>query len=203
MKSWPKPCDAASQLNLIEQAASICLLHLLLTMSEPNKKRFKLHTDTELEDKQQSLQNKNTLKNEKKAEKAFKLFLTESGADPNFYVFTEKELDSHLCKFWFAARTEKGNLYRVSSLENMRHSLNRALKRYGHEFDITKPQCTSFTKSIKAFRDACAELKQQGQGYMENMPEITTRGIKNNFSIKVKMLRFTLVTIFWIIIHFK
>ena len=98
-------------------------------MSQPNKKRFKLHTDDELKQKQLDLQNKNSLKNEKKAERAFMEYLHEVGeTDNNFYCFTEEQLDYHLSKFWFAARTEKGDYYRVSSLENMRHSLNRALK---------------------------------------------------------------------------
>ena len=57
----------------------------------------------------------------------------------------------------------------------MHHSLNRALKRYGHEFDITKKIFfTSFTISIKAFDDAVVELKKLGKGYVINTPEITT-----------------------------
>ena len=160
-------------------------------MGEPKKKRFKLLTDAELTDKQKQLQNKNSLKNEKKAEKAFKLYLEEVGEeDNNFYTYTEAHFDYHLAKFWFAARTEKGDFYRVNSLENLRHSLNRALKRFGHAYDITKPECISFTKSIKAFKDAISEFKKSGKGYVENTKEITPQGnqpLINKFTLKLAL----------------
>ena len=107
-------------------------------MSEPSRKRFKILTDEEMKEKQLSVQNINSIKNEKKAEKAFKEYLQQAGeVDINFYCYAEEKLDYHLSKFWFAARKKNEELYRVSSLENMRHSLNRALKRFGHNFDIT------------------------------------------------------------------
>ena len=146
-------------------------------MDEPANKRFKLISDAELHQKQYDLQNKNSLRNEKKAEKAFKEYLAAVGeADTNFYAYTEEELDTHFAKFWFAARTQKGDFYRVSSLENMQHSLNRAMKRFGHSIDVTRPECISFTKSIKAFKDACTELKRMGKGYVENYQAITQPG---------------------------
>ena len=151
-------------------------------MDTPPAKRFKILTDKELQEQQLSAQNLNTLKNEKKAERIFKEYLQEAGeTDLNFYLYTEEQLDSHLAKFWFAARKKNHELYRVSSLENIRHSLNRALKRSGHGFDITKKECTSFTKSIKAFEDVITLLKKQGKGYVENTPDVIPSGINNVF----------------------
>ena len=128
-------------------------------------------------EKQKDLQNKNSLKNEKKAERAFKLYLSEAGEeDTDFHSYSEEKLDYHLSKFWFAAHTQNGDYYHVSSLDNLRHSLNRSLKRFGHNYDITKSECISFTKSIKAFKDATAELKKQGKSYVENTKGIPPQG---------------------------
>ena len=150
--------------------------------SGPPAKRFAHFSEKELEEKALSVQKKNTLRNEEKAVRAFKEYLSEVEAPTDFFVFNEPELDSYLSKFWFCLRKKKktnhdnSDHYRVSSMYTMRHSLNRALKRYGHEFDITKKSCTSFTKSIKAFEDAIAELKKMGKGYVINYPEIPDSG---------------------------
>ena len=114
---------------------------------------------------------KNTIRNEEKAVRAFKAYLSEiSSKSDNFFTFTESELDQHLAKFWFSLQKQKKDtdsdeetFYRVSSMYTMWHSLNRALKRYGHNFDITRKECISFTKSIKAFKDVIAELKKNTQ----------------------------------------
>ena len=164
-------------------------------MDGPPTKRFAIYSNDELKQKAEAVQKKNTLKNEEKAERAFKAFLTESGVENNdFYTYTKSELDSHLAKFWFGARkapkkTKKtsfmskdteadidDNKYKVGSLYTMRHSLNRALKRYGHNFDITKKSSISFTKSIKAFEGAIAELKKEGKVFVENTPEVAQTG---------------------------
>ena len=99
-------------------------------MTEPQEKQFKLISYEEMLAKQHELQNKNSIKNEKKAEKACKEYLHAADEDNvDLFTYTEAELDRHLAKFWFAASTQKGEHYRVSSLDNIRHSINRALKR--------------------------------------------------------------------------
>ncbi|CAB4044441.1 threonine dehydratase biosynthetic, chloroplastic, partial [Paramuricea clavata] len=86
----------------------------------------------------------------------------------------EEKLDKHLAKFWFAAKTKDGHKYKVGSLQTIRYSLNRALKSFGHKFDITKRECTAFTSSIKAYEDASKELKQEGKGFTKNHEAINT-----------------------------
>lgn len=142
-------------------------------------KRFENISDEQLKQKQESLQNRNTIESEKKAERLFKEYLKEMGEEElNFYEFSESKLDKHLAKFWFAARTKNGQKYKMGSLETIRYSLNRALKRYGHKFDITKRECTAFTSSIKAYEDATTELKQEGKGFTKNYPAINPEGKK-------------------------
>ena len=58
----------------------------------------------------------------------------------------------------------------------MRYGLNRALKRFGHNYDITKKASISFTKSIDAYEDAQREQKAQGYGYVSSYKEIPLEG---------------------------
>ena len=137
------------------------------------QKRFGSLTLEEREAKQLKLKNKNTLKNEQKVAKAFKNYLEEQGCEnTDFCTFTEAELNCHLNTFWLNAKTVKNEPYSASSLEMICYGLNRSLKRYGHNFDITKKECTSFTKSIKAFEDAQKELLGIGKGCVKNYKEI-------------------------------
>ncbi len=147
--------------------------------------RFETNPDEDLKIRQESLQNNNTTKNEIKAEGIFKEYLIQIGEEDNFYEFSEEKLDKHLAKFWFAARTKDGHKYKVGSLQTIHYGLNRALKRFGHKFDITKRECTAFTSSIKAYEDATTELKQEGKGFTKNHEAINTAGkIKNKYYIK-------------------
>ena len=99
------------------------------------------------------------MKNENKAFNAFKSYLVETGVqDTNFFNFTESELDGHFKTFWFNARTKDGDHYSASSLDTIRYGLNRALKKFGHSYDITKRECSSFTESIIAFKSAQKKL---------------------------------------------
>ena len=129
----------------------------------------------EIANKQQKLQNRNTEKNEIKAVNAFKDFLKEKGVEnTDFFTYTEEELDRNLKMFWFSAHTKTTHQeYQASSLETLHYGLNRALKKYGHTFAITKAECTSFTSSIKAFKDVMKDLKQKGKGRVKNYKEIT------------------------------
>ncbi|CAB3989796.1 Hypothetical predicted protein [Paramuricea clavata] len=117
-----------------------------------------------------NLENKNTADNEKKESRTFiqTISCREIGEDLNFCEFSEEKLEKHLAKFWFAARTKNGQIYNIGSLETIRYSLNRVLKRYGHKFDITKRECTAFTASIKAYEDTTTELKQEGKGFTKS-----------------------------------
>ena len=105
--------------------------------------------------KEESIQNKNTITNENKSERIFKDYLTSLGLENmDFYTFTEEELDHYLRSFWFNIRTQKGEHYTSSLLEIICYGLNRALKRYGHNFDSTKRESIYFTRSITAHENA-------------------------------------------------
>ena len=61
-------------------------------------------------------------------------------------------------------------------METMHYELSRALKRYGHNFDITKRQGISFTSSIEAYEDAQTERKSLGHGHIQSYKEIPIDG---------------------------
>ena len=80
----------------------------------------------------------NTVKAEKKAERAFVNYLStlDDVDDMEFWLYDEDRLDKILSKFWFALKTANGNHYRVSSLKNIRYGLNRVLAKKNTNMDI-------------------------------------------------------------------
>jgi hypothetical protein len=71
------------------------------------------------------------------------------------------------------ARTVNGQAYKTSTLENIRHSLNRYLKSppFNKHFDIiTGPE---FLDANECMKTALKELKQNGQGSINHYPKIT------------------------------
>ena len=69
-------------------------------------------------------------------------------------------------------RKEKSTKVQV---ETIRHGLKRALQAYSHEFDTTDMKC--------AFCNAMKQLKKEGKGYVEHIPEIKPSG--NSFLIQL------------------
>ena len=127
--------------------------------------------------KGKEVQNKNTLNSEKKAVNIFKEYLGSLGLeDTDCFHYTEDELDHYLTTFWWNARTQKGAEYCASSMETICHSLNRALVNFGHNFDITHKNSSSFKKSIKSFEDSQKDRKKRGLGQVKNYKEIPAQG---------------------------
>ena len=91
----------------------------------PNKKHFAVISDQELALKKARLRNQNTFNAEKHADKAFKQFLQENGAKSvEYQLYTERELDKMLAKFWFGTRTEKNKYYQVNTLRSYCYGLS-------------------------------------------------------------------------------
>ena len=90
----------------------------------------------------------------------------------DFFTCTQPELDKYLSLFWFNACTQDGDFYSALSMETLRYGLNHTLKCYGHQFDITKRECTSFTDSITKLEDAQKILKKMGKGHVKNYKNI-------------------------------
>ena len=162
-------------------------------------------TDDDLEIKSKKCKNKNTIKAENKADKAFTNFLVAMGIEDDktdYWNYNKPTLDKYLAKFWFGARknkcedsqesefedpNSKDRLYKATSLRSFRYGLNRILKTHGHLYDITDKRTASYSKSQQAFIDAIKELKSEGKGDIESYPEITETG-KNSISNTVPVI---------------
>ena len=102
--------------------------------------RFKPLTEQELCMMQKVTLKENMLKADKKAEKAFVMYVStlEDINSLKYRLFDEAKLDKLLSQFWYSLKTSDGDHYRVSSMKNGA----------GAELDIT---CTiiPFSKSLK------------------------------------------------------
>ena len=74
----------------------------------------------------------------KKAARVFRAYLKETNLNETFEDLSSTELDELLGRFYLNARQVDGSFYKVSSLENFRHTLNRYLSGPPHnrDFDI-------------------------------------------------------------------
>ncbi len=93
----------------------------------------------------------------------------------NWIDFPTEKLDNLLVKFWFTVHTKKGEFLSLATLQNVKHALNRALKRAEKKLDITKD--TAFIKSQEAYKDAARELKSKGKAVVNHYLEIKPTGI--------------------------
>ena len=152
-------------------------------------------SDDQLEKRLKEGQNKNTVKSERKADKAFTRFLTANGAEGlEYWYFDEPELDNWLAKFWLCVRKDENDsdseeesqdtpqdpqktslMYSANTLRSFRYGLNRILRSKGHLYKITE-KGTSFIKSDEAFKLALQELKKEGKAEVHSYPEITDQG---------------------------
>ena len=140
-------------------------------------------TDDFVTKKHFELQNKDTKRAERAAEKAFNDYLVSIEAeDFEFWNFEVDFLDNLLCKFWFAVRqteideeTKKPKHYKVGSLKSLCYALNRVLKERGKKYDIIFDPL--FNGSQTAFADACKDLKAKGLGFVKPTDEILPNGM--------------------------
>ena len=148
-------------------------------------------TDEDLQHRSIGGKNINTIKCEKKADKAFWLFLKSNEcSDTEYWFFEEPELDNYLAKFWLCVRKEDTSdseesgeddpskcqqKYSANTLRNFRYVLNQILKSKGHLYNITE-KGTSFIKSNEAFKVAIKDLKSEGKAEVHSYPEIKEDG---------------------------
>ena len=145
----------------------------LLTASIPRpgtKRRFAAFSAADLELKRKNSVPASTKKANEKAGRVFNNYLTENAVDKQVHELDSGELASLLGKFYFEARTVNGDLYKCSSLENLRHSLNRYLKQFHPMIDIIKDP--EFRAANDDFKAAMSELKDLGRGQVDHYPPL-------------------------------
>ena len=154
-------------------------------MAEPEeikKPRFGCLSKQDIDKKRAGVIPKCTKKANESAARAFQSFLTEKGVNTKIEELEPEELAEHLGSYYFNARTVDGGLYKRSSLDNFRHSLNRYLRAppFNKSFDIIKDSV--FREANDNFKAASAELKQEGKGETEHYPCIEDSDLQKLYS---------------------
>jgi hypothetical protein len=144
-----------------------------MAAKNPLKTRFANHSEDEIKRKTMMLIPENTRRANEKAARSFRLYLSEKNLRTNFEDYEAVELNEVLQKFYFDARTVTGQYYKASSLENLRHSLNRYLKSPPHcRLDLDIISDSRFHKANEAYKSAIKELKANGYGKVDHHPRI-------------------------------
>ena len=96
--------------------------------------------------------------------------LSEKGKPEHFEEFSTENLDEALKRFYANARTEKGEMYKVSSFGQIRYGITRYLKDK-HQIDISGEEFQKSNKTFKAVKD----LMSRGKGKVDHRPSIAQR----------------------------
>ena len=147
-------------------------------------KRFKLSSADEIEEKKMLINSKETVQSNARAANVLRAYLKEVGQEENFEEFSNERLNEVLAHFYLDTRREDGEHYKATSLENLRHSLNRYLKSPPHnsKFDIIKDD--DFREANISFKAALAELKREGKGSVDHHPIIIETDLQKLYSSK-------------------
>ena len=79
------------------------------------------------------------------------------------------DLNQFLCKLYAAARTKKGQYYKLSSMNSIRFGLQRYFKEK-NKFDIVEDD--RFVEANTTFKNMLIKLKKAGKGDTNHYPEI-------------------------------
>ena len=140
-----------------------------------NEDRFEEISDKALEEKQENVKNPNTLKSDVKCKRIFVNYITarHKDLDLNYWEWDPKVINDILSKFWFVARNEQGDGYRVSTLKHIHYGINCMMERKGYDYNIISNDI--YKPCQKAFAYACAEPKKLGYGYVVPHKEIIAK----------------------------
>jgi hypothetical protein len=150
----------------------------------PAKRRFGHLSEKEVDNKRDSVIPKSTKQANQKSARTLKAYLLEKGiSTPLECLELEAEdLANTLETFYFDARTQSGELYKRSSLENLRHGVNRYLRSppFNKEFDIIKDAV--FRKANGNYHAALNELKAEGKGNTVHYPAICDKDLEKLYT---------------------
>ena len=111
------------------------------------------------------------MKSNLKAARALREYCKSKNMDQNVESsYDAEKLNNLLSHFYIDARKECGEKYKVSSLENIRFSLNRFFQEKNPGIDIIKDKV--FQEANLSFKAAITELKREGKGDVKHYPVI-------------------------------
>ena len=141
--------------------------------------RFGNLSTLEIEEIESKKDKENTKKCISKSVRALRAFLTEKGMDPEFESLNTVDLDDTLKLFYANARTEKGELYKISSFNQLRYGIMKHM--FSKDVDINSEE---FRKSNETFKAMKKELMRQGKGSVEHRKPISKVTSKSCMSMK-------------------
>lgn len=109
---------------------------------------------------------------DKTNEKSLKSFISDKGYSKGLNELTKTELDDVLQEFFVSVRQKDGSKYQKQSLDSIRYSINRVLKKiYGPEqCDIIKDP--AFAKSRDTYKNYCKTLKAEGKNVVSHYDQV-------------------------------
>ena len=146
------------------------------------KRRFGALSEDEILSKRQAAVPKNTQKCNTGAATLFREYLREKEMDTDFEQYDETTLVKTLGPFYLNARTKGGELYKATTFENFRYSLNRYLKSPPVMKTYNIISSHSFTEANECFKAALCEIKKAGKGAVEHYPMITLTDLRKLYS---------------------
>ena len=142
--------------------------------------RFGAATLAEINEKRKNIHAKNTQKANQKTVKALREYLLSKSMNPCFEEYEKIKLNDVLTHYYIDARKVDGDKYKVSSMENIRYSLNRYVQGLNSNIDIIKDP--EFRDCNVSFRAAVQELKREGKGDTQHHPALTEKDLKTIYN---------------------
>ncbi|KAK3088834.1 hypothetical protein FSP39_024307 [Pinctada imbricata] len=140
--------------------------------------RFASRTEKEMSDIRTKLSSKNTIKSNRRAAGILRSYLIEKHQPSNFEDFDTFRLNEILSHFYMDLRKSDGDKYKVTSLENIRHSLNRYLQAPPYDRNIDLIKGLEFREANLNFRAVLAELKREGKGFIQHHEIISDKDMQ-------------------------
>ena len=137
--------------------------------------RFATASSDDINGLKKSMHAKNTQKSTAKTAKILADYVKEKNLVVDFAKQSNAELDDFLANFYAEVRTKDGALYKVSSMENLRHGINRYLNSppINRKIDIIKVDEFKQGEASKVYRSMIKRMKEEGLGATEHYPVIS------------------------------
>ena len=163
----------------LDLVTSLCTQTIINNMAE---ERFASRSEEEISKIRTELSSKNTQKSNKKAAGILRAYLIEKHQPSNFETFDTIRLNEVLGHFYMDLRKSNGEKYKVTSLENIRHSLNRYLQAPPYKRNIDLIKGVEFRESNINFRAVLAELKREGKGFVQHHEVISDKDLQRIYN---------------------
>ena len=144
------------------------------------KRQFLNLTEDDLKRLKESSIAPNTKKATQTAITAFRDFLETKGMDSNFEEMDSVMLDREIGLFFVGIRAPDGSLYKKTTLQSYRHSIQRHIASKRDDIDIIKG--IEFKASNSLFQALLKEVKKQGKGKVEHHPAIEEEDMRRLYN---------------------